>query len=76
MNDKSGDGIRLLPVRGMPEVMPGDDLAALLLERLQEYQVAGGDILVVAQKVVSKAENRYVELAGVTPSDRALRNWP
>jgi len=73
MNDKSGDGIRLLPVRGMPEVMPGDDLAALLLERLQAYQVGGGDILVVAQKVVSKAENRYVDLAGVTPSDRAAQ---
>lgn len=62
----------MLPVRGMPEVMPGDDLAALLLERLQAYPVADGDILVVAQKIVSKAENRYVELAGVTPSDRAL----
>ena len=73
MNDKSGDGIRLLPVRGLPEVMPGDDLAALLLERLQTYQVAGGDILVVAQKVVSKAENRYADLAGVTPSDRAAK---
>ena len=70
---KSGDGIRLLPVRGMPEVMPGDDLAALLPERLQEYQVAGGDILVIAQKVVSKAENRYVDLAGVTPSDQAAQ---
>ena len=73
MNNKSGDGIRLLPVRGMPEVMPGDDLAALLLQRLQAYQVADGDILVIAQKVVSKAENRYADLAGVAPSDRAAQ---
>ena len=71
MNNQPGDGIRLLPVRGIAEVMPGDDLAALLPERLQAYPLADGDILVVAQKIVSKAENRYVDLAGVTPSDRA-----
>ena len=68
---KSGDGIRLLPVRGMPEIMPGDDLPARLLERLREYQVADGDILVIAQKIVSKAEDRYVNLAQVTPSQQA-----
>ena len=73
MNDKSGDGIWLLPVRGLPEVVPGDDLAALLLERLQAYPLADGDILVIAQKIVSQAENRYVDLAGVTPSDRATQ---
>ena len=60
-------------MRGIPEVMPGDDLAALLLDSLHEHPVADGDILVIAQKVVSKAENRYVDLAGVTPSDRALK---
>ena len=70
-NNNSGAGIRLLPVRGIPEVMPGDDLAALLPERLREHPVTDGDILVVAQKIVSKAENRYVDLAGVTPSERA-----
>lgn len=71
-SNNSGNGIRLLPLRGIPEVMPGDDLATLLLESLHEHQVAEDDILVVAQKIVSKAENRYVDLAGVTPSDRAL----
>ena len=73
MNNKPGDGITLLPVRGMPEVMPGDDLAALLLQQLQAYPLAGGDILVIAQKVVSKAEDRYVDLAGITPSERAVQ---
>ena len=68
---KSDDGIRLLPVRGIPEIMPGDDLPARLLERLREYQVADGDILVIAQKIVSKAEGRYVNLAQVTPSQQA-----
>ena len=72
-SNNSGDGIRLLPLRGMPEVMPGADLAALLLQQLQDYPLADGDILVIAQKVVSKAENRYVELAGITPSDQAVQ---
>ena len=72
MNNTSDGGIRLLPVRGVPEVMPGDDLPALLLEGLREYPVRGGDVLVVAQKVVSKAEDRYVDLAAITPSDQAL----
>lgn len=73
MNDKPHKGVDLLPVRGMPEVMPGDDLAALLLQQLQAHSLADGDILVIAQKVVSKAENRYVDLAGITPSERAMQ---
>ena len=73
MNKKSDMGIQLLPVRGIPEVMPGDKLAALLLERLQDYPLAGGDILVIAQKIVSKAENRYADLADITPSERAVQ---
>ena len=71
-SDKPGAGIRLLPVRGIGEVMPGDDLTVLLPQCLREYPVADGDILVVTQKIVSKAENRYAHLAGVTPSARAL----
>ena len=72
-SNKSGNGIRLLPLHGIPEIMPGDDLAALLLESLHEHPVAGGDILVIAQKIVSKAENRYVDLAAVAPSEQALQ---
>ncbi len=71
MNDIADTGIALLPVRGIAEVMPGDDLPALLLEGLREYPVRDGDVLVVAQKVVSKAEDRYVDLAGITPSGHA-----
>jgi coenzyme F420-0:L-glutamate ligase / coenzyme F420-1:gamma-L-glutamate ligase len=54
-------------------VRPGDDLAALLataLERMGE-RLGDGDVLVVAQKIVSKAEGRYADLARVTPSERA-----
>ena len=61
--------IELHPVTGLPEVEPGDDLAALIAERAQ---LAEGDILVVAQKVVSKAEGRLRDMRQITPSVQAL----
>jgi coenzyme F420-0:L-glutamate ligase / coenzyme F420-1:gamma-L-glutamate ligase len=60
--------IQLLPVEGLPEIREGDDLAALIAERAE---LAEGDVLVVAQKAVSKAEGRVVRLADVEPSDDA-----
>ena len=60
--------ISISPVEGLPEIREGDDLAALIAERVQ---LEDGDVLVVAQKVVSKAEGRVIELAGVEPSERA-----
>jgi len=56
-------------VAGLPEVRPGDDLAALL--RAAGLRLADGDVLVVAQKVVSKAEGRVVALADVEAGERA-----
>jgi len=55
-------------------VQPGDDLARLILEALRATDLAlrEGDVLVLAQKIVSKSENRLVELASVEPSPRAL----
>ena len=53
---------------GLPEVRPGDDLAGLLASAPCE----AGDVLVVAHKVVSKAEGALRRLADVTPSERAL----
>ncbi len=66
-------GLRLLPLSGFPLVEPGDDLAALLLQALadNELTLAQGDVLVIAQKVVSKAEGRYLRLADVEPGPRA-----
>ena len=65
-------GIRVFPLEGIPEIEEGDDLVALLAEAADR---AGGfedaDILVVAQKVVSKAEGRVVSLDEIEPSDRA-----
>ncbi len=52
--------VELLPVRGLPEVRPGDDLAELLAPALAELGLRAGDVLVVTQKVVSKAEGRLV----------------
>ena len=60
--------ISILPVEGLPEIEAGDDLAALIAERAE---LANGDVLVVAQKVVSKAEGRVVRLDEVEPSERA-----
>ena len=58
---------------GLPLVEPGDDLAALLTNALQASGLGlqDRDLLVVAQKIVSKAEGRYVALADVTPSPKA-----
>jgi len=55
-------------VGGLPEVRPGDDLAALLAAAVSPQS---GDVLVVAHKVVSKAEGRLRELAAVEPGPRA-----
>jgi coenzyme F420-0:L-glutamate ligase/coenzyme F420-1:gamma-L-glutamate ligase len=55
---------------GIPEVRAGDDLAALLASAAG--MLADGDVLVLAHKIVSKAEGRTVALAGVQPGERAL----
>ena len=52
--------LEILPVRGLPEVGPSDDLAALLATPLAELAARDGDVVVVTQKVVSKAEGRVV----------------
>ncbi|MGE3876767.1 MAG: coenzyme F420-0:L-glutamate ligase [Parvibaculaceae bacterium] len=64
----------LKPLPGIPRVAKDDDLAGLTLKALTDadIQLAPGDVLVFAQKIVSKAEGRAVDLATVTPSSRAL----
>jgi coenzyme F420-0:L-glutamate ligase / coenzyme F420-1:gamma-L-glutamate ligase len=62
----------VIPLTGMPEFDEGDDLAAFLLESAgRAGGLEDGDVLVVAQKVVSKIEGRVVELSGVEASPRA-----
>lgn len=62
--------IRIIPVRGIGEVRPGDDLAGLILAALAGagQALVDGDVLVVTQKIVSKAEGRLVDPATVEPS--------
>ena len=59
--------IALHAIEGLPEIRPGDELGALLAERLP----AGPGVLVVAQKVVSKAEGRMLRLDEIEPTARA-----
>jgi coenzyme F420-0:L-glutamate ligase/coenzyme F420-1:gamma-L-glutamate ligase len=65
--------ISLTALDGIPEIRPGDDLAALIAEALAAAGIGleGGDVLVVTQKVVSKAEGRVVDLATVAPRAEA-----
>jgi len=64
--------ISLLPLPGLPEIKPGDDLAGLIAAACQsaEIPLVDGDVLVVTQKIVSKAENRLV------PIDPAVGHKP
>lgn len=67
------DGFRVFPLEGIPEVEAGDDLVALLADAAG---LVGGledaDVVVVAQKIVSKAEGRVVGLDGIEPSAGAI----
>lgn len=66
--------VELIPVPGLPEVEPGTDLAAAILSALatQGCSLRDGDIVVVTQKIVSKAEGCIVELSSIEPSALAL----
>ncbi|MSQ50838.1 MAG: coenzyme F420-0:L-glutamate ligase [Betaproteobacteria bacterium] len=67
--------MQLFALDGIPLIRPGDDLAALILTTLKSSQLSlqSGDVLVLAQKIVSKSENRYVSLASIEPSARARK---
>jgi coenzyme F420-0:L-glutamate ligase/coenzyme F420-1:gamma-L-glutamate ligase len=66
-------GMSLFPILNFPLIHPGDDLAALIVAHLeaQGEKLQSGDILVLAQKIVSKAEGRLVRLNEVVPSAEA-----
>jgi len=66
--------ITLTPVPDIPMIRPGDDLARLMIAACEKDGLApaDGDIVVVAQKIVSKSEGRYVDLAKIRPSPRAV----
>ena len=62
--------LRVIPLRGIPQVQAGDDVGALIAE---VAELEDGDVVVVAHKVVSKAEGRVVRLADLQPSELAER---
>ena len=66
--------LTIIGLAGVPMVQPGDDLTALTLAAYAATKLTleDGDVIVVAQKIVSKSEGRIVEVASVTPSERAI----
>jgi coenzyme F420-0:L-glutamate ligase / coenzyme F420-1:gamma-L-glutamate ligase len=66
--------VTLLPLRGIKLVEPGDDLGVITVAAFTANGIVPqtGDVLVVAQKIVSKAEGRYVDVTTVSPSERAV----
>jgi coenzyme F420-0:L-glutamate ligase / coenzyme F420-1:gamma-L-glutamate ligase len=67
--------VRIIGLQGLPNVAPGTDLAQVITEAAQTQGLAfaSGDIMVVTQKIVSKAEGRLVDLRTVRPSPFAVR---
>jgi coenzyme F420-0:L-glutamate ligase/coenzyme F420-1:gamma-L-glutamate ligase len=70
--------VRLIPVTGLPEIGPGDDLGRLIADAAAEQGtlIRSGDVVVVTQKIVSKAEGRLVRLSEVEPSPFAREITP
>jgi coenzyme F420-0:L-glutamate ligase / coenzyme F420-1:gamma-L-glutamate ligase len=68
--------IQIIPLAELPEIGPGDDLSRLIVEavKAQDLRIREGDIFVLAQKIVSKAEGRIVQLDSIRPSERA-EHW-
>ncbi len=66
--------LALIPLKNFPLVEPGQDLVRLICDALEHSQLSieEGDVLVVAQKIISKAEGRYVRLADVDPGPEAM----
>jgi coenzyme F420-0:L-glutamate ligase/coenzyme F420-1:gamma-L-glutamate ligase len=62
-------GFSVFPVTGIPELREGDDLATLILERVE---LEDDDVVVVAQKAISKIEGRVIRLDGIDPSTQAI----
>jgi coenzyme F420-0:L-glutamate ligase / coenzyme F420-1:gamma-L-glutamate ligase len=66
--------ITMTGLQGVPLIKPGDDLAAVTVAALRANEIVPqeGDVLVVAQKIVSKAEGRLVDVTDMEPSERAV----
>ncbi|PKB63987.1 MAG: coenzyme F420-0:L-glutamate ligase [SAR202 cluster bacterium Io17-Chloro-G2] len=67
--------VRVIGIEGVPEIQPNDDLGGMLVDAChgQGTPLESGDVLVVTQKVISKAEGRVINLEGIEPSALALQ---
>ena len=67
--------VEIIGLPGVPMVQPGDDIAALAVSALVDAAIGpeAGDVLVVAQKIISKAESRFVDVSTVKPSEEAKK---
>ena len=74
-NEPQRHSVTIFGITGIPEVLPGDRLGPLIASAASEQgsPLVQGDILVVTQKIISKAEGRLVDLSTVSPSDFATR---
>lgn len=68
------NSVSIIPVIGIPEIQPGDNLVSVVIEatRKNNISIISGDIIVFAQKIVSKSEGRIVKLSDVSPSSFAI----
>ena len=75
MTSQTSEEIRIIGIAGIPEIRSGDNLGAIISARIkqQSLDIVASDILVVAQKIVSKAEGKIVRLDDVQPSKMATR---
>ena len=73
MTCADAERVDLRSLAGIPLVHPNDDLAALVIAAIEQNKIdpTDGDVLVLAQKVVSKAEGRYIDISAIEPSARA-----
>jgi coenzyme F420-0:L-glutamate ligase / coenzyme F420-1:gamma-L-glutamate ligase len=66
--------VRLIPIRFVDEVIPGDSIAGRLLDAMRpnRQRFQAGDILIIKHKIISKAENRFVDLSTISPSVESI----
>ena len=68
------DHLKLIALKDFPLVKPSDNLSLLIAESLQlnRIKIENGDVIVVAQKIVSKSENRYKNIKDIVPTKKAI----
>ena len=68
------NSLTLMPLLNIPDINPGDNLVEIISQSINknDTKINDGDIFVIAQKIISKSENRYISLNSVKPSKKAI----